>query len=240
MKLLLLAIIVLVLLLPLLLLMGVVTTVLRALGAGLASPQEMLAHVFRADVRRNNALAHATMNVLEAEHGAARVRGRASPEGFHLFRVPLPREAVLLAVQTAHRRLVDGERYLRIHPRCRTSQQIGGLLAGAVAGGLLAARGLTWPLALAALILILLLVGPLGQIVQRFLTTDADVSGLHPSDCTVSELPIPLITMFAGGGRIVPHASYFVSTYSRAAPAEDAPRVQVSVRPLEDPSLPGR
>ncbi|MCX7622576.1 MAG: DUF6391 domain-containing protein [Thermomicrobium sp.] len=129
-------------------------------------------------LRRNHALEHATINVIEERFGPSQLAGLARPDGFLIFGSASP-ALVLDAAQEALRRLQRGERRLAIHPRCGTTLIASQLvLALAFLGSLLVLRQLSlWPFLLG--ILAALVLGPrLSPLLQRWVTTDARVDGL--------------------------------------------------------------
>ncbi len=84
-------------------------------------------------VRRNHALEHATLHMLEEQSPRLRAGGRASTDGFYLFG-DLPDETTVThAAKEAIRRMGGGERGLAVHPRCGTNLVTAGVLSGALA-----------------------------------------------------------------------------------------------------------
>ncbi|RME10340.1 MAG: hypothetical protein D6802_09605 [Ardenticatenia bacterium] len=131
--------------------------------------------------RRHHALEHATINVLEERAGhALPISGLAEADGFRLTTpLPLSAEAILDAAEEALLRLQRGETHLALHPRCGTTIVAGQLLFAATL--LLVFLFWTewfWVGFLVALLLALTGARPLSLVLQRFLTTDADVRGL--------------------------------------------------------------
>ena len=127
--------------------------------------------------RRNHALEHATIAILLRRSSIhTRIAGRASPGGFHVygnFPTPLVEEAA----HEALRRLKNGERDLALSPFCGTNIVIAGILAG-LASILVMGSGnrlLNLPRVVLATIIAVLAAQPLGKIVQRRLTTYADM-----------------------------------------------------------------
>lgn len=84
-------------------------------------------------IRRNHALEHATLHVLEAQQPNLRAGGRATSQGFYLYG-DLPNETIVhAAANEAIRRMKAGQRDLAVHPRCGTNVVTAGVLSGAVA-----------------------------------------------------------------------------------------------------------
>jgi len=225
-------IIALVLLLPPLLLLAFAGVFLRAFGWRLPSLRQVGGLLFNRDSKRNLALAHATINHLEGEHGPANMVAQAAPTGFRLHRVPFSAQVVAQAAVNARRRLLAGESGLRLHRRHTGSTLIGVLLGWLLVLGLLLASAARPPHALVALLLVLLLSGWLGRLVQRGLTTRCDVGRLQIGPCE-PDLGSPgqvMQTLVADK----PLASYWVSTFSVTAPDQATAdgRLRVTVRPM--------
>ena len=151
---------------------------LTSLASLVTAPRQFWALLRNHRLRRNHALEHATINVIEERYGPTRLAGLAGPEGFTIRGGAAP-ELVASAAQEALRRMRAGERELAIHPRCGTtlvaSQMVMGLTFIVV---LLVMRQFTlWPFVLGILAAILL--GPrLSPLLQRHITTDASVADL--------------------------------------------------------------
>lgn len=135
-------------------------------------------------IRRNHALEHATLHLLNRTHPQTLLIGRSDRKGFYLYgEVPL--EAVGQAVFSAARHLRAGEARLAIHPNCGTN-----LLTAATLTTLAAALALggahgtrqrveRLPLAVLASLAALLLARPAGQLAQRHLTTQPVIGDLQ-------------------------------------------------------------
>ena len=136
---------------------------------------------FSERVRRNHAVEHATLHVLEREMPGLSLVGRSDGQGFLIYG-HVDTESLRLAVEEALERLRDGESYLAVHPHCGTNLAVGVLLAGAaVLMGILGSQRARWrrlPLTLVGLAGAVTMSGPLGPEVQRRWTTDADMSGV--------------------------------------------------------------
>jgi hypothetical protein len=148
--------------------------------------QDLLHSPLLSRLRRNHALEHATIHVLNARYPNTTLIGRADGRGFYLFG-ELPTDAVQEAVRTALARLQAGERRLAIHPNCGTNFLTAGVLAGLASFfSLLGRKGNRWrdrldrlPLAIAVTILALVVAQPLGAAVQQRFTTEGDPGGLE-------------------------------------------------------------
>ncbi len=152
-------------------------------------------------LRRNHALEHATINVIEERLGSSRLAGLAETGGFTI-QGGAPPDLVASASQEALRRLQTGERRLAIHPRCGTSLIASQLVMAIVFIAALAVlRELSWfPFAVGLLAAIIL--GPrLSTLVQRFVTTDARVGKLQITGVEVKRPDgrFGLVSMFVLG-----------------------------------------
>ena len=140
-------------------------------------------------VRRNHALEHATLQILDERHHNLKLVGRSSLWGFYVYG-DLSTEQVLAAAQEGLQRLRAGQRQMAIHPSCGTNLAVAGVMAGF--GAFLALGGLStnrdrsiWdrlarlPLAFTAATLGIILARPLGPTVQAHVTTQADVGDLR-------------------------------------------------------------
>ena len=152
-------------------------------------------------VRRNHALEHATVQVLDERHRGLRLIGRSSTGGFYIW-CNLPTEKVLAAAQEGLRRLQAGQRHMAIHPNCGSNLVVAGVLAGL--GAFLVAEGqrekpdfsesgatktrflerfMNWlnrlSLACTVATLGVILARPLGALFQTHVTTQADVGDLR-------------------------------------------------------------
>jgi hypothetical protein len=129
-------------------------------------------------VRRNHALEHATASILMARYGARRLAGRASGDGFFLMGDVTP-EAIEESAQEALARLKNGEANLAVSPHCGTNLAMAGFLAaGAASMSLARGRGQFGNAFLGATMAVML-AQPLGRLVQRHLTTRADLEGVE-------------------------------------------------------------
>jgi hypothetical protein len=97
---------------------------------------------------------------------------------------------------------------------------------------------LLWPQAVVGVLLALLVGRPLGAMLQRLVTTRGDISKCRVADCYAAEGPINVLQVLVASPTGQIPRTYFISTRARVAPAVDAPRVQVTVRPLDPPEQP--
>ncbi len=139
-------------------------------------PRQIVGIAANARLRRNHALEHATINVLQQRYGVRRLAGLASEDGF-LIRGWSDDRALSRAAGEALLRLQRGEHDLAVHRHCGTSQAVGNFLFAVLYLTVLLAGG---RLQLGAVMLggaALLLISPyLGMWIQRAFTTSIDVS----------------------------------------------------------------
>lgn len=140
-------------------------------------------------IRRNHGLEHATIHLLSRKIAATpgRMRylaGISHPGGFFLLG-DLPPAEIETAAKAALERLRNGEKALAIHPNCGTNLLTSATLA-AIAGllmfGGMRSRGeLTWrfPNAITAIVVALIIAQPLGLLLQRDITTSANVGDMQ-------------------------------------------------------------
>lgn len=142
-------------------------------------PRELFRVLTNRKVRRNHALEHATINVLEGQGVVAGVSGMAFDDGFSLSGLLDP-ETVLLASRAALEKLSKGERRLAISRRCGTTVVVVNTISASV---FLLLLFMTGKLSVFPVILSLLAAYVLGPIaspfVQRLITTDPDVGSLQ-------------------------------------------------------------
>ena len=139
-----------------------------------------------ANVRRNHALEHATIAVLLGKVGPnTRLVGRASGDGFYIYgKVPI--DKIRESATEALARLKEGESQLAVSPLCGTNLAVAGVLAGLASLVALGNRS-RWerlPNVLMAAVVAVVGAQPLGRVVQRYVTTSADVQGLEIVDVT--------------------------------------------------------
>jgi hypothetical protein len=138
-----------------------------------------------ADIRRNHALEHATINVLSERCTDLNLVGRSDWAGFTLYG-PVSTDEVAVAASIALERLRAGEGQLAVHPQCGTNVSTGIVLAGLASYAAL--RGKRRSRLEKALQLVfglgaaLTLAQPLGVKVQEHITTSTDVTALRVVD----------------------------------------------------------
>jgi hypothetical protein len=144
-------------------------------------------------VRRNHALEHATVTILSQRNPEVTIYARSQPSGLLVFG-DLPTAEVAKAVDDALTRLRGGEHQLAIHPNCGTNLVTAGGLSGLAAVLALRVQQIgqkrrtlrqlvgSLPLVVLAATGALLLAQPLGQTLQLYVTTDAEIGDLHVTD----------------------------------------------------------
>jgi hypothetical protein len=162
--------------LPVLILMLFGVVMLGSFGVAMTIPRQLWELAKDARVRRNHALEHAALNIIEERYGATRITGEPSREGFILRNVDLGPDEVMNAAVEGWRRLSRGEADLAVHDRCGTSMSVPLLLLATTFLTLFAFRVRPNPLGvIGTFVLVALLAKPLGKFVQRRITTDAAV-----------------------------------------------------------------
>ncbi len=152
---------------------------LQAVGSLFVFPRQLKSVLGNRLLRRNHALEHATIVVMMEREPGRRFNGFSTDEGFFVQGVRSTGE-VDSAAREALRRLRAGEKKLAVHRNCGTTIVAANLLAavfflGALGLGLY----LGWDiylLILGGIALSLALRVPLSLFLQRFVTTDADLS----------------------------------------------------------------
>lgn len=133
-------------------------------------------------VRRNHALEHATIHLLNRRYPEKQLMGWSTPYGFYIYG-DVPTSAVENTIHEASSRLNHGESSLAIHPRCGTNLVTASTLVGLVAFLTMLPNGkhprrTRLPLVLVASTLTMLFAQPLGLAVQEYITTDAHHPGI--------------------------------------------------------------
>jgi hypothetical protein len=152
---------------------------LQAVGSLFVYPRQLKNMFGNRILRRNHALEHATIAVMMEREPGRKFNGFSTDEGFFVQGVRSTGE-VDSAAREALRRLRTGEKKLAVHRNCGTTIVAANLLAAVF---FLSALGvglyLDWDvylLILGGVILSLGLRVPLSLFLQRFVTTDADLS----------------------------------------------------------------
>ena len=154
---------------------------LQAVGSLFVYPRQLRAIFGNRILRRNHALEHATIVVMMEREPGRKLNGFSTDDGFFVQGVRSISE-VESAAREAMRRLQNGEKRLAIHRNCGTTIVAANLLAAILflaALGLgflyLDAGGYLYLMILGSVVLAFALRVPLSLLLQRFVTTDADL-----------------------------------------------------------------
>jgi hypothetical protein len=155
---------------------------LQAVGSLFVYPRQLRAIFGNKILRRNHALEHATIAVMMEREPGRKLNGFSTDDGFFVQGVRSISE-VESAAREAMRRLQSGEKRLAIHRNCGTTIVAANLLAAilflaALGFGFLYldAGGYLYLMILGSIVLAFALRVPLSLILQRFVTTDADLT----------------------------------------------------------------
>jgi hypothetical protein len=136
--------------------------------------------LFGRRIRQNHAIEHATVTILTSRIPDLRLSARSSSRGFVIF-ADMDPAIVRRATDDALRRLQGGEAELAIHPNCGTNLAVGTSLA--MLGSLFALTALRPRMRLASALAStaagMVVARPLGQVVQRHVTTLPDVMDVY-------------------------------------------------------------
>jgi len=142
-------------------------------------PRELFRVLINRKVRKNHALEHATINIIENNKRVSGITGMSFDGGFSI-NGQLDADYVLSAAREALVRLKKGERHLALSRRCGTTVIVVNIISAAVFIVLLIIGG---KLAILPVILSLVaayMLGPLvSPMVQRLITTDPEVSSIE-------------------------------------------------------------
>lgn len=146
--------------------------------------------------RRNHGLEHATIHLLSGRVKNLQMAGRSDSGGFVLIG-DAPTEQIEWAVHEALRRMRAGEHGLAVHPNCGTNLVTTGFLAATISSAAMAgaSRRDVWnrlPLVTSLIMLVLVFGQPLGNSLQRHLTTEGDPGDLEIVSITRKEMTIPV------------------------------------------------
>ena len=152
---------------------------LQAVGSLFVYPKQLRAIFGNRILRRNHALEHATIVVMMEREPGRKLNGFSTDDGFFVQGVRSISE-VESAAREAMRRLQNGEKRLAIHRNCGTTIVAANLLAAIfflIALGLVLYLGVgnLYLMILGSVVLAFALRIPLSLLLQRFVTTDADL-----------------------------------------------------------------
>jgi hypothetical protein len=178
---------------------------LTSLGNLFTLPIQMVQVAMNKRRRRNHALEHATVNVLEQKYGQRLpMSGFAEQDGFMVQGSATP-QVVMEAAREGLARLQAGETNLALHPRCGTNIVAGQLLSAVTFFGVLLLLGsVTIGNALLAMLLAVIIARwlsvPLGMFFQRTLTTSTDMQGVSIDRLDTKMPTTPFALIYAGAG----------------------------------------
>src|SRR5579863_7954514 len=143
-------------------------------------PEDML---FGRRIRQNHALEHATITVLSGHVPDLRVSARSSSRGFIIFG-DVDLGQLRRSLDEALSRLQAGESELAIHPNCGTNLVVGvSLLTLGTLLGMTSSRTRTRIASTAvSSVAGIMAARPLGQLVQKHVTTLPDLQGVRVSE----------------------------------------------------------
>jgi hypothetical protein len=151
--------------------LGSLVTLVRA-------PGQLLTLLHNQTLRRNHALEHATVNVIEEWYGPSRLSGLAQPGGF-IIQGGAPPALVAAGAHEALARLRAGERHLAIHRRCGTTLLAAQLVMEiAFLMVLVLTRELSVLPFVVGIVAAVLLARRVSPLLQRFVTTSARISSM--------------------------------------------------------------
>jgi Domain of unknown function (DUF6391) len=153
---------------------------LQAVGSLFVYPRQLRAIFGNKIMRRNHALEHATIVVMMEREPGRKLNGFSTDDGFFVQGVRSISE-VESAAREAIRRLQSGEKRLAIHRNCGTTIVAANLLAAVfflVTLGVFLYLGVgnLYLMILGSVILAFALRIPLSLLLQRFVTTDANLA----------------------------------------------------------------
>lgn len=139
--------------------------------------------LFGRRIRQNHALEHATITILSGMVPDLRISARSNSNGFIIFG-DVDLGALRRALDEALRRLQAGEAELAIHPNCGTNLAIGvSLMTAGTMLGLTSSHTRTRVASAAASSVAgLMAARPIGEFVQKHITTLADLEGVRVTD----------------------------------------------------------
>jgi hypothetical protein len=153
---------------------------LQAVGSLFVYPRQLRAILGNKMLRRNHALEHATIVVMMEREPGRKLNGFSTDDGFFVQGVRSIAE-VESAAREALRRLRAGEKRLAVHRNCGTTIVAANVLAaifflGALGLGFALGGPWLYLLIVGGVVLAFALRVPLSLLLQRFVTTDADLT----------------------------------------------------------------
>jgi hypothetical protein len=139
--------------------------------------------LFGRRIRQNHALEHATITILSGMVPDLRISARSNSNGFIIFG-DVDLGALRRALEEALRRLQAGEAELAIHPNCGTNLAVGVSLmtVGTMLGMTSSHTRTRVASAAASSVAGLMAARPIGEFVQKHITTLPDLEGVRVTD----------------------------------------------------------
>ncbi|MBX5458359.1 MAG: hypothetical protein IRZ31_15805 [Thermogemmatispora sp.] len=140
--------------------------------------------LFSRRMRQNHALEHATVTILSRMVPDLRVSARATTDGFLMFGSDVDLGVLRRAAEEALQRLQAGEAELAIHPNCGTNLAVGiSLVTIGTMLGFASSRTRTRVTStVLSSVAGLLAARPLGELVQKYVTTLPDLRGVRVTE----------------------------------------------------------
>jgi hypothetical protein len=181
-------------------------------------------------IRRNHGLEHATIHILSETHKNFSAQGNSDHRGFHLnIYGDINEEDVMNAVETAFKRMKNGEHQLAVHPNCGTVLLTTATMATLAAQAVFSLEQRrqertkvdssvlfnALPSAILAVVVSLIVSRPVGVQLQARYTTEGDLGGMQiHSIRRVSASPVTRLfqLLLTGGNQALEAKSYKIET----------------------------
>lgn len=141
--------------------------------------------LFGRRIRQNHALEHATITILSGMDPTLRASARSNSGGFTIFG-DVDLDKLRIALDEALRRLQAGEAELAIHPNCGTNLAVGisVITLGTLLGFASNNRRTRAATAASAAVAGWMAARPVGELVQKYVTTLPDLTGVRVTGIT--------------------------------------------------------
>ncbi|HEX7555928.1 MAG TPA: DUF6391 domain-containing protein [Leptolinea sp.] len=156
-------------------------------------------------IRRNHAVEHASLSIIQAKYSSLHLAGYSDNLGFWVVG-DVETEKLVAAVEEALTRLKAGEKSLAIHPNCGTNYAATSLVVGSLAWMGMLGSGKSfrrqldrWPIVISLVTLGMVAAQPLGPFLQANYTTDANIENLKIKEITISKRGAVTIHRFKMG-----------------------------------------
>jgi hypothetical protein len=179
----------------------------------LAKPAQLFRIITSRRVRKNHAISHGTIRVLEEEYGSLNIEGMPVEEGFSL-RGAIDPEMALEAAQTALRRMRGGDESLAFYHRCGITVLLSNTFLAFLLFFLFRMLGLFSMLSAIIALAAVYFIGPrLSMLFQYYGTVSADIGDLDIVGVDVKSEKIAF-----GGLSMLAPTSVFIRTKRRGEP----------------------